>query len=131
MPGRAPWEEEERAWQGLLQKYAYDYPGRPEYVKGRYGEYVAARAQWEAARAAGLAEEAEKLGLSEEGRRKDYKVSADTLALIESVRQTADSKGRIKPGERAVEALKSKFNYNASVCPAHYRPEGGFSKDKE
>ena len=98
------------------------------------GRYIGSRADYERAmREEGMIteREAERQGMSDEGKRKEYKVSADTLALIESVKQTADKRGRIKPGERAVEALKSKFNYNASVCPEHYKPEGGFSEDKE
>ena len=64
-----------------------------------------------------------------DSKRKDYTVTEDTLALIESVKQTRDSKGHIHPGDKAINRLRQKKanDYNRAALPAHYQTKGGVS----
>ena len=107
-----------------------------------HGRYISSKADYHRA----LAEEgmitekeADRMGLNTEAKRQAYDLTYDTQQLIESVKQTKDSKGNIRPSDRAIEALAEKkkavFNYNQSLCPEHYRDkssdlsEGGFRSD--
>lgn len=73
-------------------------------------------------------EEAERRGMNCGPKRMEYVLERDTKELIENVRQTADSKGRIKPGDKAIEALNAKLNkkYHESAVPKDTPTEGGF-----
>jgi len=71
-------------------------------------------------------EQAEREGLNSGAKRKEYKITPETQQLIESVKQTADSKGRIKPGDRAIQKLYEKRpSYNAEALPKSLPTEGG------
>lgn len=75
-------------------------------------------------------EEAERRGMNCGPKRMEYVLERDTKELIENVRQTVDSKGRIKPGDRAIEALNAKLNkkYHESAVPKDTPTEGGFKE---
>jgi len=99
------------------------------------GRYIGSRSDYEKAlNEEGMVtqEEAEKTGLNTGAKHADYSISSDTLQLIESVRNTADSNGNIKPSDKAVEALNKKINrkqqeYNKRWLPDAY-DTGGFTK---
>jgi hypothetical protein len=75
-------------------------------------------------------EEAEKRGLNSGAKRHEYKITEDTQQLIENVRMTADANGKIKPGDKAVEALNAKINkkYCEDAVPKDAPTEGGFGE---
>jgi len=98
-----------------------------------YGRYIGSKSDYENAlieEGMVTEKEADKLGLNKLPEHKDYAVTNDTLALINSVAQTKDKQGRVKPSDRAIDRLIEKkqqnLNYNKSMCPEHYKPEGGF-----
>ena len=99
-----------------------------------YGKYIGSKAAYEKAmHDEGMISEdqAAKMGYQDAPARKDYKVKKDTLALLESVKATKDSKGVVHPSERAKLRLLQKrkeAKYNNSVCPSHYQTKGGFSE---
>lgn len=74
--------------------------------------------------------------LAEKGKKeniKDYKVSDQSIAIINAARQTADKKGNIKLGDRAIDALLSKKAIGKKIpsymqLPAAYTGKGGFEK---
>ena len=101
-----------------------------------HGRYIGSKADYEKAlHEEGMVtqDDANKMGLNEGATRKDYGLTKDTQELIESVKQTADSKGRIYPGTKAIEALgekkKAVFNYNQKLRPKDNPTEGGFTSD--
>lgn len=73
--------------------------------------------------------------LAEQGKKekiKDYKVSDQSLAIINAARQTADSKGNVKLGDRAIDALIAKKAIGKKIpsymqLPSAY-DKGGFEK---
>jgi len=97
-----------------------------------HGKYISSKAHYEKA----LAEEgmitqkeADRQGLNTGPKRKEYTITPDTQALIESVKQSADKKGRVKVSDRAIEALnrkKREAKFNNRNCPSHYQTTGGF-----
>jgi len=96
------------------------------------GRYISSKSDYEKAlKEEGMIseKEADSQGFHREAQRKDYKVSSETLGIIEAVKGTADKKGRIRPGDRAIEALGKKFNYNRNLLPKHYQDidKGGFN----
>lgn len=62
---------------------------------------------------------------------KDYKVSKESLEIIKSVKQSADSKGNVKLGDRAIKALIDKKAIGKKIpsymqLPKSYQNKGGF-----
>lgn len=62
---------------------------------------------------------------------RDYKVSDESLAIIESAKNSKDSKGNIKLGDRAIKALIDKKAIGKTIpeymkLPSTYN-KGGFS----
>ena len=71
-------------------------------------------------------DEAERRGMNSGAKRMEYVLEKDTKELIENVRQTADSKGRIRPGDKAIEKLmERKPKYNPEALPSSLPTEGG------
>jgi len=71
-------------------------------------------------------EDAEKQGLNSGAKRHEYEITKETQQLIENVRLTAYSKGNIKPGDKAIDALTSKQpKYNPQALPSSLPTEGG------
>ncbi len=71
--------------------------------------------------------------MAEKGRKdkiKDYKISKDSIALIQSIKQTADSKGNVKLGDKAIKALIDKKAIGKKIpenmVPKAYNAKGGF-----
>lgn len=63
---------------------------------------------------------------------KDYKVSDESLAIINSARQRADKKGNVKLADSAVDALIKRKAIGRKIpdymqLPAAYTKKGGFS----
>jgi len=94
------------------------------------GKYISSKAhyQQELDRQGMITEkEADRLGLNTGPKRKDYKITQDTVELINSVAQTADKHGNVKPSDRAIDRLnKNKPKYNHDALPKHYQDKGGF-----
>ena len=73
--------------------------------------------------------------MAEKGRRdkiKEYKISDESLAIIEAAKQSKDSKGNIKLGDRAIDKLIEKKAIGKKIpsymeLPQHYST-GGFCK---
>ena len=73
--------------------------------------------------------------MAEAGRKtkiKDYKISNASLGIIESAKNSMDSKGNIKLGDRAIDALIAKKAIGKKIpsymqLPAAYN-KGGFGK---
>lgn len=73
--------------------------------------------------------------MAEKGRKekiKPYKISEQSLAIINAAKQTADKKGNIKLGDRAIDALIKRKAIGKKIpdymkLPAHYNNQGGFS----
>jgi hypothetical protein len=78
-------------------------------------------------------EEAQELAeKGREARTKNYKVSDESLAIIQQAKGTKDSKGNIKLSDRAIDKLIEKKAIGRKIpsymeLPAHY-DKGGFSK---
>jgi TM2 domain-containing membrane protein YozV len=93
------------------------------------GKYISSKAEYEKElNKQGLitTEAAEKQGLNSGAKRHEYEITKETQQLIENVRQTADSKGNIKPGDKAIDALTSKKpKYNPQALPSSLPTEGG------
>jgi hypothetical protein len=93
------------------------------------GKYISSKAAYERElEKQGMitCEEAERRGMNSGAKRMEYVLEKDTQRLIESVRQTADSKGNIKPGDKAIDALTSKKpKYNPQALPSSLPTEGG------
>lgn len=75
-------------------------------------------------------ERAEELAATKKA--KDYKISDDSLAIIKSVKQSADSKGNVKLGDRAIKALIDKKAIGKKIpdymkLPSAYANKGGFA----
>jgi hypothetical protein len=71
-------------------------------------------------------EEAERQGLNTGAKRQAYVITPETQQLIESVKQTVDSRGNIHPGDRAIEAITAKQpKYNSEALPESLPTEGG------
>ena len=74
--------------------------------------------------------------LAEKGRKekiKDYKISEESQAIIFAAKQTADKKGNIKLGDRAIDKLIQKKAIGRIVpdymkLPSAYEKKGGFEK---
>ena len=95
------------------------------------GKYIGSRAEYEREldkQGMISVDEAEKLGMNTGAKRMEYVLQKDTQQLIENVRMTADSKGRIKPSDKAIEALNAKLNkkYHEDAVPKDVPTEGGF-----
>ena len=93
------------------------------------GKYISSKAEYQREldrQGMITCEEAERRGMNSGAKRMEYVLEKDTQKLIESVRQTADSKGNIKPGDKAIDALTSKKpKYNPQALPKSLPTEGG------
>ena len=80
------------------------------------GRYISSKADYDKAMAEeGMIseKEARSQGLQEQkAKRVDYKLSREMRNLIEAVKQTKDSKGKIHPSGRQKKMLMDKFKYN-------------------
>ena len=119
----------------IVKNYEHFNKAFSKWHDGR-GRYIGTRNDYEKAlHEEGMItqEDAEKYGLNTGAKHKDYTISKDTQELIESVRNTADSKGSIRPSDKSIEALNKKRNikqqeYNKQWLPSHYSGEGGFKE---
>lgn len=64
---------------------------------------------------------------------KDYKISDESLEIINAARQRADKKGNVKLADSAVDALISKKAIGKKIpdymqLPSYYDGKGGFQK---
>ena len=101
------------------------------------GRYISSKTDYERAlKEEGMITEkqANRQGLNTGPKRTDYKVTDDTLALIESVKQTQDKNGTVHPGDRAIDALRTKQTQAKMVAqdraklPSHYHDKGGWAE---
>ena len=77
------------------------------------GRYISSKAHYEKVmREEGMISEREarRQGISSKVDRKEFTVNKDTVSLIESVRATKDSKGKIHPTGRQLDALNKRKN---------------------
>ena len=77
------------------------------------GRYISSKAEYEKAmREEGMISEREarRQGISDKADRKEFTVNKATVSLIESVRATKDSKGKIHPTGRQLDALNKRKN---------------------
>lgn len=63
---------------------------------------------------------------------KDYKISDESLAIIEAAKNSKDSKGNIKLGDRAIKALIDRKAIGKKIpdymqLPSAYQSKGGFA----
>ena len=113
-------------WNRAFKKW--DHPTKGRYIRSKADYERALREENMVSE-----KEAERLGIPQ---RKEYRVKEDTLALIESVKQTKDKHGNIKPSDRAIEKFiektqgKTVSQDNARWLPKHYQPKGGFANDE-
>ena len=66
-----------------------------------------------------------------ESRTKNYKISDESRAIIEAAKNSKDSKGNIKLGDRAIKALIDRKAIGKTIpdymkLPSAYQPKGGF-----
>ena len=116
----------------IVRNYEHYNTAFKDWKGSAKGRYISSKADYEQA----LAEEgmitskqADAEGLNKAPKRKEYTITPDTQALIESVKQTKDRKGNVKPSDRAIERLnrkKAEAKFNSQHCPGHYSTQGGF-----
>lgn len=83
------------------------------------GRYISSKADYEKA----LAEEgmvtekqARDRGLTDNDKtKKKYEISKESIQLLNSVRNTRDANGKLRPTQRQIQQLKQKFKYNTKV----------------
>ena len=102
-----------------------------EHYNHAMGKYITSRAHYEKEMAKGNFipfKESEKIvARARRDRDKPYKPSKEALDIMKSARATADKKGNVKLGSRAVDGMKKLgVSFDSQWCPSVYKPEGGF-----
>jgi len=59
---------------------------------------------------------------------KPYTISKKAQEIINTAKNSADRRGKVKLGDRTIDAMKEiGVSFNLDHCPKHYKDKGGFN----
>ena len=106
-----------------------------EHYNRSMGKYITSKAHYEREmREGGYMDSDKAKALAEANKghgRKEYELSDKARAVISCAKDSADSKGNIKPSDKLIEGMKDVGCNFSHMLPSHYSTDkGGFDSDK-